>query len=198
MLKAGLTGNIGSGKSAVARVFEALGVPVYDADAKAKEILDSPDVTSNIIFAFGHKVTDKKGRIDKKILAGIVFTDKAQLALLNSIIHPRLLKDFERWAGEKSAQPYVLMESAILFDTDYYKLFDKIIVVSAPEDVRMARVMKRDNATEKSVRARMQHQKPESEIIPQAHFVVVNDDKSLVIPQVLKIHEELGVMSREL
>jgi dephospho-CoA kinase len=198
MLKAGLTGNIGSGKSAVARVFEALGVPVYDADAKAKEILDEPDVISSIIFAFGTKVTDITRKIDRKILAAIVFNDEAQLALLNSIIHPRLLKDFERWAGEKSAQPYVLMESAILFDTDYYKLFDKIIVVSAPEDVRMARVMKRDNATEKSVRARMQHQKPESEIIPQAHFVVVNDDKSLVIPQVLKIHEELGVMSREL
>ncbi|MGD0710870.1 MAG: dephospho-CoA kinase [Bacteroidales bacterium] len=191
MQKVGLTGNIGSGKSVVAMVFETLGVPVYDADTKAKEIIDTPEVLKRIREAFGDSMFDKNDKINRKKLADYVFAIKKELNRLNSIVHPRLINDFEKWIGENIAAPYVVMESAILYDTDNYKLFDKIIVVSAPKDIRIARVMKRDNVNKESVRMRMQNQHPESDITPKAHFVIVNDDKSLIIPQVLSIHDSM-------
>jgi dephospho-CoA kinase len=198
MLKVGLTGNIGSGKSVVARMFETLGVHVYDADAKAHNIIAKEEVIKHVLEAWGGGVLDKNGKIDRKKLAGKVFAQEKELERLDKIVHPLLLNDYEQWLADNSAQPYVLMESAILFDTGFDKIFDKMIVVSAPEDLRLARVMKRENIPDWAVRVRMQHQKPESEIIPLSHFVIVNDGEQLVIPQVLKIHEELGVMSREL
>jgi len=191
MKKVGLTGNIGSGKSLVAKVFETLGMPVYNADAKAKDILDSPEVAKKVVAAFSKSVVKKNGIINRETLADIVFSDKRQLAVLNNIIHPAVIDDFKTWGERNSASPYVIMESAILFDTEYYKLFEKIIIVSAMEETRIARVMKRDNISEDSVRKRMQNQKAESEIIGKADFVIVNDDKSLVIPQILCIHETL-------
>lgn len=193
MKKVGITGNIGSGKSVVAKVFEALGTPVYYADAHAKTILDTPLVTSKVITAFGKSVCDKSGKINKKKLANIVFSNEKQLAKLNGLIHPAVIDDFNNWIEVNCASTYVIMESAILFDTEYYKLFDSIIVVSTPEELRITRVMKRDNISEDSVHKRMDNQKPESEIIGKTHFEIINDNKSLVIPQVLKIHEILNI-----
>ncbi len=193
MLKVGLTGNIGSGKSVVARVFETLEVPVYDADEKAAHIMEKEEVLKHVMEAWGRGVFDKNGKINRKKLADKVFAQKMELDRLDSIVHPLLIKDYEQWLADYSAEPYVLMESAILFDTGFDKLFDSMIVVSAPEELRLARVMKRDNIPDWAVRARMQHQKPESEIIPQSQFVIVNDNQSLVIPQVLKIHEMLNL-----
>ena len=191
MQKVGLTGNIGSGKSVVAKIFETIGVPVYNADAKAKNIFDTPTLTQEIISTFGKSVVDKSGKINREKLANIVFSNEKQLVLLNSLVHPAVINDFKNWTCENDISPYVIMESAILFDTEYYKLFDKIIVVSTPEEIKIARVIKRDNVSGGSVYKRLQNQKPESEIIGKAQFVIVNDNKSLVIPQVLSIHDAL-------
>jgi dephospho-CoA kinase len=187
----GLTGNIGSGKSVIAKIFETLGVPVYNADARAKVILSDPETINKVVTVFGKNIIDKSGNISREKLASIVFADKKQIAELNNIIHPAVIADFKIWVGENFSAPYVIMESAILFDTDYYKLFDKIIIVSAPENIRILRVLKRDNISEDSLRMRIQNQKPESEFISDADFVIINDCKSLVIPQVLNIHNVL-------
>jgi dephospho-CoA kinase len=191
MKKVGLTGNIGSGKSVISKIFDILGVPVYNADTRAKTILDTPSVINKVVNAFGKNIVDINGKINRKKLASIVFTSKTQLDLLNSFIHPAVIDDFKNWVNKNSSSPYVIMEAAILFETGYYNFFDKIIVVTSTADIRIERVMKRDNISEESVRIRMQNQKSESEIIGNAHFEIVNDNKCLVIPQVLKIHEAL-------
>lgn len=180
MQKVGLTGNIGSGKSVVAMVFEMLGVPLYNADTKAKEITDTPEVHKRIREAYGDSMFDKNDKINRKKLANYVFTVKNELNRLNSIVHPHVMNDFEKWIRENSAVPYVVMESAILFDTDYYKLFDKIIVVSAPEDIRIARVMKRDNMNKVAVHLRMQNQKAETKLSQEPTLLLLTMVKPLL------------------
>ncbi len=191
MLKIGLTGNIGSGKSIVSGIFKILQIPVYNADYNAKLFLDKPKVILKIKNNFGAEVIDKFGKINRKYLAEIVFTDAAKLRALNNIIHPTVVNNFMLWIKEQKNIPYVIMESAILFETEYSDLFDKIIVVTSPENIRISRVMKRDNITEADVKKRMKNQMKEKDKIKKADFVIVNNDIDLVIPQVLKIHKAL-------
>lgn len=192
MLKIGITGGIGSGKTTVAKVFEQLGIPVYHADFWAKEILNTdPPVKQRITELFGSEVYDADGKADRKKIADIVFNDKEKLNELNSVIHPAVWMHGEQWLKQHADKPYILKEAAILFESGGNKDMDKVIMISAPQEIRTERVMKRDNVTREEVEVRMANQWPDEEKIKRSDFVVVNDGKLLVIPQVLQIHEIL-------
>ena len=195
MLKIGLTGNIGSGKTVVANVFKAIDIPVYNSDEKAGFFLNSPKVIQEIKNYFGAEVISTTGDIDKKKLAEIVFSDNNKLLFLNNIIHPIVIDDFNNWAFQQQNKPYIIMESAILFKTGFYKIFDKNIFVSAPKNLRSSRVIKRDNINKSDVLKRINNQLNEEEQINIADYLIVNDDKSLIIPQILKIHSLIKTVS---
>jgi dephospho-CoA kinase len=191
MLKVGLTGGIGSGKSLVARMFGVLGVPVFEADAAGRQLLaEDPAVRTAILERFGEAVLHE-GRVDRKALAAVVFQDPQALADLNAIVHPAVRQAFRHWAEQQNA-PYVLMEAAILAETGGHKAFDRVVVVSAPEPVRLKRVMVRDRVTEAEVKARMRNQASEEDRLAIADHIIVNNDQQLVIPQVLQVHQVLS------
>ena len=152
---------------------------------------DSKETVNNIVSIFGSGIINDNNTINRKKLADIVFTDPEKLTALNNIIHPALRVDFEQWT-QKQSEHYCIMESAILFETDYYKLFDKIICISSPEDIMISRVIKRDNSSETEVLKRLHNQMNEKEKTSRADYVIINDEKKLVIPQVLKIHSSLS------
>lgn len=190
MFHVGLTGGIGSGKTTVARVFRTLGVPVLEADAEGRRILaEDQDVIREIAALFGKEVV-RDGSIDRPKLAGLVFNAPEALRALNAIVHPAVREGFRRWAAEQQA-PYVIMEAAILTETGGHHAMDRIIVVSAPEALRLRRVMQRDEVDESAVRARMANQASDAERNAIADHLIHNDDKQLVIPQVLAVHAAL-------
>ncbi|MDY0102522.1 MAG: dephospho-CoA kinase [Lentimicrobium sp.] len=196
MLKIGLTGSIGSGKSTVASVFRTLGVPVYIADIEAKKFLEEPDVIDLIVALAGKKVLSPDGSIDRKVLAKQVFGNPEKLEGLNAIIHPRVRKNFTKWVEQNEAHPYVIQESAIIFESGFYTLFDLIIVVAAPEEERIQRVLRRDGFKREEVISRIENQWPEYLKIEKADFVIHNCDTDIALPQVLKIHDELLNISK--
>lgn len=192
MKKIGITGGIGSGKTTVARVFEQLGIPVYHADYWAKEIMNTdPLVKQRLKEIFGNAIYNSEDKADRKRIAEIVFSDKNKLIELNSVIHPAVWLHGENWLKQHEDKPYILKEAAILFESGGNKVVDKVIMVSAPEEIRIERVMKRDNVTREEVEARMANQWNDEKKIALSDFVIVNNDKQLVIPQVLDIHKQL-------
>ena len=192
MIKAGITGNIGSGKSTVARLFEMLDIPVFYADQQARLISERKDVLEEIRQTFGNKVVGENGSLDRKQLGAIVFKNAGQLTLLNKIIHPRVSDSFNEWCGQHRSVPYILHESAILFESGLAYLCDKVIVVSAPEEIRINRVMNRDNLSRTEVLARMSNQWTETKLLSLADFEIVNDDYMSLIEQVATIHTFLN------
>lgn len=186
----GLTGGIGSGKSTVARFFEELGVSVYYADDRAKAIMSDTVVIEAISKEFGKEVLENDV-IHRGKLAEIVFHNPDKLKTLNAIVHPAVQKDFEDWVKSKNQEPYILKEAAILFESGSYKNCDQIITVTAPEKIRIERVMKRNATSEKEVRSRMNNQWPESEKIALSDFVIENLDLSTTKSNVSKIHKIL-------
>jgi dephospho-CoA kinase len=190
MIKVGLTGNIGSGKSTVCRIFETLGVPVFHADFVAKELLLEERIHQQIRAKFGKEVFSGN-LLDRKKLASIVFIDKDALTFLNSLIHPEVRKRLISWFEEKSDHHYVIEEAAILFESGFYEEFDKIIMVTAPPELSIKRVMDRDGASKEDIENRLLNQWPQQEKIDLSHFVIHNDEKQLLIPQILAIHHKL-------
>lgn len=188
----GLTGNIGSGKTTVARLFETMGIPVYYADDHAKRLLNAPEVISKVKTIFGNDCIGPEGLPDRKVLAKKVFADARLLDKLNDIIHPRVGTDFESWTEKYAAHQYVIMEAAILFETDRAKRLFKNILVTAPEQLRVRRVCERDDVAAEDVRKRMQHQMPETEKVHRADFLINNNGKEPLIPQVEKIHQRIS------
>lgn len=191
MLKVGITGTIGSGKSTVCRVFETLGVPVYYADNQAKRILDYPIVHAKLEQCFGKDIFNGDHVIDRQELARVVFSDDKKLASLNSIIHPLVKKDFDCWLTLQHGKPYVLHEAAILLESGFGPFFSKIIVVIAPEALRMKRVGERDKLREAEFRQRSLRQWTEKEKLKCADYVINNDETQLLIPQVLSVHKKI-------
>lgn len=186
----GLTGGIGSGKSFVGELFAQLGVPVYEADAAARRLQESDELLkAEIRAAFGDAVFDANGQLDRKKMAAIVFADPGQLKKLNALVHPAVKRDFTNWVKQFPDAPYVIRIAAILFESGAWKDLDEIINVTAPEDVRMARVQQRDTISREDVQRRMQHQLPEEERNKRASRIIVNDGKQLVLPQVVQLHE---------
>ena len=190
MLKVGITGGIGSGKSTVCRMFVLLGIPVFSSDDEGKRLLaEDPEVRSALIAAFGPEIF-VNDVLDRKALGAVVFSDRASLDRLNTIVHPAVRAAFSAWAQKQQA-PYVINEAAILVETGAYKQLDHLIVVTAPEGERIARVMRRDGATEEHVRARMSNQMDDAARADVADSIIVNDGESMVIPQVLAVHGKL-------
>lgn len=190
MIRVGLTGNIGSGKSIVARVFEALNVPVFRADDEGRKLLDHPGVKDNICNRFGSAVFIDD-RVDRKKLASVVFSDREALDFLTGIIHPRVRNRFDEWCSEQDAK-YIIHEAAILMESGFHKLMDRVILVTCPESLAISRVMDRDNVKEEEVRKRMDRQWPEEKKRPLADHMIVNDGREMVVPQVLTIHKMLS------
>ena len=190
MLKIGLTGGIGSGKSVVAQIFEVLAIPVYYADQAAKHLMNSDvDLKNKIIQAFG-AATYKGGNLDNTYLGSIVFRDPEKLALLNSFVHPVTIRDAEKWMQKQQA-PYVVKEAAIIFEAGLEKNYDYIICVTAPESLRLERVLERDHSTAEKVRQRMKQQMDDQEKIRRSNFVINNDGTLALLPQVLAVHKTL-------
>jgi dephospho-CoA kinase len=190
MLTIGLTGGIGSGKTTVAQIFEVLAIPVYYADQAAKDLMNhDPVLKEQIIAAFGKSVY-REEKLDRALLAKRVFGDGKQLQILNSIVHPATMLDAARWIKKQHA-PYVVKETAILFEAGLEKNYDRIIGVTAPESLRLERVLSRDHSSVEKVLQRMNQQMDEKEKMSRCHFVIHNDGIKPLLPQVLAIHESL-------
>lgn len=187
MLKVGVTGGIGSGKSLVCKIIESMGFPVYHADVEAKKITDShPRIIREVKNLFGEDIY-LDGKLDRKRVADLVFVDIALLEDLNSIIHPIVAKDFAIWAIKNSNHSLVFQEAAILFESGAYKNMDCVIGVWAPEDIRIMRVISRDGITKQDVEQRIKHQLSEQELLTRCNFIIKNDEKELLVPQVDKV-----------
>ncbi len=189
MLKVGLTGNIGSGKTLVAGIFKTLAVPVFDADKEAKAVLQSGNTHDALRALFG-EIIFENGIINRKALAEIVFADKEKLNQLNALIHPKVRERFNAWMKQQRS-PYIIYEAAILIETGFYKNLDKTILVTADAELRINRVMQRDMITRRMVQQRMARQWDEQKKIPLANFIIQNNNNNRLIPQALKIHEVL-------
>ena len=190
MKKIGITGNIGSGKSYVCKMFENLGILVFYSDEETKKLYLIPSVKELIIKRFGEEVYFEDGTLNRKLLSYHLFKNEEAMKFIESVLYPALNQHFDEWC-EQQKTPYVLYESAILFEKNYMKYFDKIIFVSAPEDIRLQRVMLRDDCTEENVRSRMRLQMSEEAKISKADFVIYNDGTKPVEPQVLAINKLL-------
>lgn len=192
MLKIGITGGIGSGKTTICRIFEALFIPVFNADEVAKMImLTDLNLVEAIKVQFGEEAYFANGELNRKFLSGIVFNDSKALQQLNELVHPAVIQAFDDWAVDQNS-PYCLHEAAILFESGAYKSCDYSILVYAPEDLRINRVKRRDGHSEAEIRARMDKQMPENEKEKLADFVIINDESTAVIPQVLEIHNRFS------
>jgi dephospho-CoA kinase len=198
VLKIGITGGIGSGKSIVCKIFSQLGIPVYEADAAAKQLMNTDqELISNLKKEFGEKIYNSKNELNKKALAEIVFNNPHALKKLNNLVHPAVRIDFDNWINKNNSAPYVIEEAAILFESGANKHMDYIITVSAPEDLRFKRVMMRDNVSEEYVRNISKNQMDDKEKIKLSDFEIVNDDTQLLIPQVLHLHDHFLSLSNK-
>lgn len=188
----GLTGGIGSGKSTVAKVFTTLGVPVFDADSVAKNIYDDePELLEQIKLQIGADVFNN-GKLDKTLLAQKVFANPTALEKLNSLVHPLVRKRFQQWLVENKA-PYVIREAAILIESNSYQDCDEIILVSAPEDLRKARVASRSGLSHSEIEARMKRQWNDEQRRPYCQHELVNDEKTLITPAIVQLHRHFMV-----
>lgn len=188
MLKIGITGGIGSGKSIVSNIFKVLGIAVFDADFAAKQIMnENKIVQQHLIDAFGESVF-LNNELNKKYLANIVFNDAYQLEKLNAIVHPATIEAGNQWVKQQKTI-YILKEAALLFESGSAADLDYIIGVYAPKIVRIKRVMQRDNVNEQAVINRMNKQIDENLKMKLCDFVIINDEQQLLIPQVLALHK---------
>lgn len=197
MLKIGLTGGIGSGKSTVAKIFETLGIPVYYADAEAKRLMNSSETLKKVIRQNFGEATYENDQLNRKYLAGIVFNDPEKLELLNALIHPVTINDAEQWMQQQSA-PYSIKEAALLFESGAAENLDFIVGVYAPQALRIKRVMKRDGLTADEIMKRINRQVNEEMKMKLCDFVITNNEQELLVPQVLKLHQHFSGLSNKL
>jgi dephospho-CoA kinase len=189
MLRIGITGGIGSGKSTVARIFNVLGVPVYHSDDAAKRLMnEDEELKNNILQSFG-KESYVNGKINRKYLAAQAFSDRNKIELLNSLVHPATIKDATVWM-ERQTAPYLIKEAALIFESGSDKYLDAVIGVKSPLILRIERTMKRNHVTAAEVEARIKLQMDEEEKINKCDFIIVNDEQEMLIPQVLLMHEK--------
>ena len=194
MLKIGITGGIGSGKSTVANVFHTLGIPVYDADSAAKKLMnENKELQSEIIRLFGQESYSTEG-LNRTYLSSTVFNDPVKLDQLNKLVHPLTIADAEQWMQQQTT-PYAIKEAALIFESGAQVHLDKVIGVYAPQDLRIQRAMQRDGITKEKVLARMDRQMDEEKKMRLCDYVIVNDEQKALIPQVLALHEQFLVFS---
>jgi len=191
MLKIGITGGIGTGKTTICKIFETLGIPVFYADEESKKILfHDSDVNEELRTIFGKEIFTE-GIPDRKKIADIVFSDREKLEQLNAILHPAVIRKSEEWFHEPKRAPYAIKEAALIFEVGGERNLDKVIVISSPEEISIGRIMKRDNVSEEEVRLRMGNQLAQEVKEKKADFLIVNDDRQMLIPQVMNIHNHL-------
>lgn len=188
MLRIGLTGGIGSGKTTVARIFEVLGVPVYYADDASKRIMETEDEIRNGIIEIFGKEAYIKGRLNRPFIASIAFHDQEKLNQLNAIVHPATLADAVQWMSTQTGS-YLVKEAALIFESGAEKLLDKVIGVTAPLEMRIQRVMVRDSISREKIEARMKGQMDEQQKIALCDYVITNDETTSVLSQVLELHK---------
>jgi len=186
----GITGGIGSGKTTVCRIFEQLGVPVYYADDRAKMLMNtSATLREGIITEFGSEAYTDQG-LNRAYLAGLVFSTPERLAKLNALVHPAVADDFDEWVEQHAKEPYVMKEAAILFESGAYQGVDITVLVIAPEDIRIERVVGRDGVMPDDVRKRLANQWTQERKAKLADHIINNDGFHLLIPQVLELHRK--------
>ena len=196
MLRIGITGGIGSGKTTVAKIFEVLGVPVYYSDDAAKRLMnEDAALQQKLVEHFGTDVFEN-GQLNRTYLASIVFNDPGKLELLNSIVHPVTIADAEKWMKQLSKtgtkkRAYAMKEAALIFESGAQKKLDYVIGVNAPYKLRLQRAMQRDNLTKEAVESRMEKQMDETKKMNLCNFIITNDEDELLIPQVVELHKKL-------
>jgi dephospho-CoA kinase len=189
-IKLGITGGIGSGKTSVCKVFNVLGIPFFSADPKAREIMENDDSIIRRINSVAGRNLYAEGNLDRMALANIIFNDNSLLEKVNSIVHPIVFDHFMKWELEQEA-PYVIFEAAILFESGASKLVDKIATVEAPVEERVERVIRRSNLSREQVMERMRNQIDDDSRIKMSDYVIYNSENDMIIPAILKIHEDL-------
>ena len=196
MIRIGLTGGIGSGKSTVAKVFEVLGIPVYYADDAAKKLMnEDEELKEKIKKEFGESIY-KEEKLDRKKLADIVFTSPEKLNLLNALVHPATLKDAEKWIQEQTSQ-YCIKEAALIFESGAHEHLDYVIGVTAPAPLRILRTMQRDGVTKEEVFARMDKQMDDIIKMKLCDFVITNDEQEMLLPQILDLHKKIVELAKK-
>ena len=189
MIKIGITGGIGSGKSVVAELLQVMNVPVYNADEASKNILKNDDFIRNKLRnLLGDTIFFPNGELNRSQMASLIFNDPGLLSQTNAIIHPAVFDDFERWSQQQSSN-IVGCESAIIFESGFNRRLDYVIMVSAPEEIRIARAAARDHAGKEQIIKRMKNQMPDDEKARLADFIVINDGRQAIIPQVRKLFQ---------
>ena len=191
MITIGITGGIGSGKSTVCKIFRLLGIPIFEADIVAKELVNSnSEIKTELIRLFGNDIYTPNEGVDRIKLANIIFNDNIQLAKINKLVHPVVRNEYEKWVEEQNTE-YVIHEAAILFESGFYKMMDFTILVSAPENQRIERVIKRDITLENQVKERMAKQWSDEQKRVLATVEIKNADSDLIIPQIVKIDNQI-------
>jgi len=189
MLRIGLTGGIGSGKSTVARIFSVLGIPVYDSDSASKRLMIEDEELKKTIIEYFGEASYTNGSLNRKYVSEQAFRDPKKTELLNSIVHPATIKDAEEWMKKQQA-PYIIKEAALIFESGSNKFLDKVIGVSSPISLRIERTMKRSNINSEQVKVRMDLQMNEEQKMRLCDYVIINDEQQMLIPQVLALHEK--------
>jgi len=196
MLKIGITGGIGSGKTTISKVFEVLGIPVFYADDAAKQVMTADTILIGALKdTFGDEAYFSDGSLNRKYIANIVFNNPAELAKLNAITHPAVFRAFDDWLKKIHNAPYVIKEAALMFESGSAKLCDKNILVYAPLEMRIDRVVKRDGLSRAEVESRNARQFTDEQKRALADYVITNDDSQLVVPQVLALHQQFLTMA---
>lgn len=189
MLKIGVTGGMGSGKTTVCKVFEILGIPVFYADAVAKSIMYTDQVLrQDIIKSFGEKSYSERGDLNRSYLSAIVFNSKTELEKLNALVHPAVFRAFDLWVESQESVPYVVKEAALLFESDSYKMCDQTVLVKSPLEIRIERIKLRDGITREEIESRMNRQFSDEVKEKLADHILINDERQLLIPQILDLH----------
>ena len=195
----GITGGIGSGKSIICTIFNRLGISSYDADSRARWLMDNdPGIKKNIQQEFGPKAYSQDGLLDRDLISNLVFDDSSKIEVLNSIVHPAVGRDYLAWVENNPQSAYLLKEAALIFETGSDQQLDRVITVFAPESLRIDRVLSRDPHRVKSqVKSIMSKQWTEKQRQKKADYLIHNDETILVIPQVLRIHQELANLAED-
>lgn len=189
MLKIGVTGGMGSGKTTVCKVFEILGIPVFYADAVAKSIMYTDQVLrQEIIKSFGEKSYSERGDLNRSYLSAIVFNSKTELEKLNALVHPAVFRAFDLWVESQEPVPYVVKEAALLFESDSYKMCDQTVLVKSPLEIRIERIKLRDSIPREEIESRMNRQFSDEVKEKLADHILINDERQLLIPQILDLH----------
>jgi dephospho-CoA kinase len=196
MLKIGITGGIGSGKSTISKVFEVLGIKVFYADDAARQVMtNDPILIEALKQIFGNDAYFSDGSLNRKYIAGIVFNNPDELAKLNAISHPAVFRAFDSWVAQVEDSPYIMKEAALMFESGSSKLCDKNILVYAPLQMRIDRVISRDGLSRGEIESRNARQFTDEQKLKLADYVITNDDTQLVIPQVLALHQQFLQMA---